>query len=279
MTGINQKAIDYKWQNVQQQLRNQEITFLHILSASDGIIEKIELKSYIGNTDTMSDSLEIFYHDTKKRRQTTLKKLGITQDDLDNGNDMPDFCKNISDYFIMHNGPIVADKPTSKIKAINKLIEENHFKQIENKVFDIRNMLKSCGETYKGDGSIRSLRSLLHTCFEKYKRLEKIEQNKQDCVVHYAYYWENEKRSDMVWLICNTSLGLIYFDVIHGVWGMTKKEQKKHGLLIEHFDTEDVERQLKQKYHVSDMKELEIKLILLKKEREEQEKRESRIAV
>ena len=45
-------------------------------------------------------------------------------------------------------------------------------------------------------------------------------------------YNGNEFQTTTKWIVCNTSLAIIYYDTLRNRWGITKKEQKKTSLFL-----------------------------------------------
>lgn len=257
----------YDKKNIELQMqKSEDITFINVTILNKTEILKIEVETYEINTDNNSgigkkmDSLSIICYDEKRRRPATLEKIGATREDLLNGMKEPDFAKILSEYFIMHDGIIVSYKTYTQIAALNKIIQKYKYKSIENTIFDMRMMTKYCRESYIDKESIDNTKEAFCFCMRKYRRLEKLEQNKYSCVVNYAYYWISEYRNYMEWICCNTSIGVIYYDILSERWGITKKESKKTGLLIESVDVDDVKKQLFIKYRVNNMEELKNKL-------------------
>lgn len=219
-----------------------------------------------------TDSEDIIMKDEKRRKASTLEKAGISQKEHENGIEKKQAAKILSEYFIKNNCLIIADKAGTKVRMLNRVIAEYEMKNIACCTLDIGKMIKKCeieAEIKTGPEEIESIAEAVKKCLKIYAKLEKISRNKCGCTVSYAYYWENEKVCDMMWIICVTSIGKIYYDTIYDRWGITQKEHKKTGLVIEHFDINDIKCQLMQKYHVRTMEELRLKLIAIRKEREE----------
>lgn len=259
----------YEKENIEIQLQKVEnITFLNVISVGTEVL-KIEAETYTiaGEEEGLCqkfenkvDTLNIICHDEKKRRASTLKKLHATIEDLLNGIEEPDVAKVLSDYFIKYDGIIVSYKTYSQISAINKIIQKYQYKSIDNIFFDIKLMAKQCGESCDKSDTISGIRESFISCLKKYKRIEKIERNKKSCVVNYAYYWHGEYQNYMEWIFCNTSIGIVYYDTIFEKWGITQKEKRKTGMMIESIDTEEIEQQLFKKYCVRSMSDLKVKL-------------------
>lgn len=277
----------YKRENVELQLSKcEDVTFINVIIVGKEVL-KVEAETYsfktkddtnvasstncfrsIANKENCLrkiDEMNILFYDEKQRQTSTLKKIGATREDLLNGVKQPDAAKKISGYFVEHAGIIISYKTYSQIAALNKIIQAHQYKSIDNALFDMRLMAEYCRESYPDKGNIQNTKDAFCFCLKKYKRFEKLEQNKCACTVNYAYYWLSEYRKYMEWIFCNTSIGVIYYDVISERWGITKKESKKNGLLIESVDTDDVQKQLFRKYHVNSMEELKAQLIKYRK--------------
>lgn len=205
------------------------------------------------------DSLSIIRKD-KKRNVNTIKKLGVTQEELLNGIPDNDAAKLLSDYFNKHEGIIVSYSTYSIVSGFNRECDRLGLKLISSFLFDMKKMTKKCDEDYPDDGTVENVKEALKFCLKKYERMEKISQNKMECVVNYAYFWQLEVGFGSEWIYCNTSIGLIYYDTLLDEWGVTKKESKKTGLKPENIDVDDIKRQLYEKYRVSSLDELKDKL-------------------
>lgn len=267
---------------------------------SDVSKQKGPLSQIINDSSWMlTDSKDIIMKDKKKRKASTLEKAGISQEEHEHGITQEQAAKMLSDYFIKNDCIIIASKAGSKVRMLNKMITESrpqicstassdtietYTKCSENNSsesmkliscelqFDIDKMLKKCeiaAEIKTGPEEIEAMIKALKKCLKTYSKLEKISKNKCECTLSYAYYWESENVCDMMWIICVTSIGSIYYDTIYDRWGITQKEHKKTGLVIEHFDINDIKRQLMERYHVKTMEELKLKLIAIRKAKEE----------
>lgn len=93
-------------------------------------------------------------------------------------------------------------------------------------------------------------------CIELYNQSYKKERNKKDCVVNYAFYWKNQFQGKMQRIVCDTSMGRFYYDIVSKQWGMNRDFEKKAGFSITSIDLDSVVIQLRNKYHVKDMDEL-----------------------
>lgn len=213
------------------------ITFLTVFKLYDGNIIKIEAETYrkeeLNNQPV--DRIRIICKDTKRRKEETLKKCGVTKEEVLNG--CANYMTKITEYFEKNKGLILLDN--AKDEKIN--------------VFNTVAMAKKCDERYKPTGNIDEMKSLFISCLKRYERLEIVEMNKFECTVDYAYYWASQYRQSIKWVFCVTSIGRIYYDTLTKQWNMTRKEKEKTGLIIEHFDIKDVEAQLIKKYKVDCM--------------------------
>lgn len=274
---LEKKAEKYDKKNVKTALKTaKNITFLCVSMFSDGRIAKIQAETY--NMTALQnkfrippvDCFDMILKDTKKRQKKTYAKIGLTKEILENGALNSEFCKEVSDYFIEHDGIIVGYKTKTVITQLNHFIRSEQMKCLENQFYDLAYMLKICREEdYPDTGEIKNVKEAFRVCLHAYDKMEQMELNKRGCSLNYAYYWENEYKTTDKWIICNTSLANIYYDTLRKKWGITKKEQKKVNIRIEAIDTDDVEQQLYRKYRVDCMEELKEKLGNLRKEREE----------
>lgn len=286
MTFMTETA-KYETKNVENMIRDsRNITFLNMFSVGKEVL-RIEAETYyvedvLGNGDVIniigkfivnSDPcarLNIVCKDERKRRPETLRKVGVTLEELRNGMEKKEVARTVSDYFIKYDGIIVSCKPYSIISLLNNDIIESKYKSIDNPYFDIKRMAKKCGENFADKNSLENLKETFIDCTGSYRRMKKMEQNKKACVVNYAYFWQSTYRKYAEWIFCDTSIGKIYYDTLTEKWGITKKEEKENGLRIESVDTFDVKKQLMDKYRVNSMMELKN---LLKEKAEEREKR------
>lgn len=273
---IAEKDIWYDKDKVQQTLNEcKDITFIKVSFFSDKKVAEIKAETY--HADAYQDkfrcepidSLHLICRDEKKRKPKTYEKLKLKKEDFENGTEEHNAAKMLSDYFIEHTGIIVSYKTQAIVNALNKIIQKYSFKCISNSFYDMSYMIKVCNEDYPDMSSINNTVEAFKMCLHQYKNMKHLEQNKMTCAVNYAYYWENEFQTTTKWIVCNTSLAIIYYDTLRNRWGITKKEQKKTNMRIERIDTMDVEQQLLKKYRSKDLSELEEKLKRLKKEREE----------
>ena len=235
-------------------LRDAEVTFLDLGMTTDGTILKITLETRSEKNE--SAKTELIYHDTKRRQDRTLKKLQLTKEQLINGLEKDAFIKKIEEYFQHHNGPVIAYYATTKVNALNKLLQNKQVKVF----YDIQMMAKKCQITCHSSKNIETLKQDFDDCIKKYEKLQTFKENPQDCIVKRAYYYTGQPQFNLIRIYCITSLGNIYYDIIYERWGISKKEQNKTGLAIERFNTKDIEQQLFRLYRVTDMKELEEKL-------------------
>lgn len=251
----------YETKNVENMIRgSRNITFLNIFSVGKEIL-RIEAETYyvedvlengdviniigkfIANSDPCA-KLNIVCKDERKRRPETLRKVGVTLEELRNGMEKKEMARAVSDYFIKYDGIIVSCKPYSIISMLNNNIIESKYKSIDNSYFDIKRMAKKCGENFTDKNSLENLKETFIDCTGSYRRMKKMEQNKKACVVNYAYFWQSSYRNYAEWIFCDTSIGKIYYDTLTEKWGITKKEEKENGLRIESVDTFDVKKQL-----------------------------------
>lgn len=273
---IAEKTIWYDKDSVKKTFDEcSDVTFLSVSFFSDKNVAEIKAETYHTNAyqDKFKckpiDSLHLICKDEKKRKPMTYEKLKLKKEDFENGTEKCDVAKIVSDYFIEHSGIIVSYKTQAKINALNKTIQEFSYKCLSNPFYDMAYMTKVCNEDYPDMDSIKNTMEAFKVCLRQYKNMKRLEQNKMACAVNYAYYWENEFKATAKWIVCNTSLAVIYYDTLRKKWGITKKEQKKTNMRIECIDTMDVEQQLLKKYRSKNLLELEEKLKILKKEREE----------
>lgn len=237
--------------------KNKEITFLDLFMFKDNTIAKITAKTYDITLENEIDGIEVVFKSEVKRRQSTLDKVGITKEQMEAALDEHSGMRLISDYFINHNQIIAGCQVNSKIKRINKKMELYLLKMLNGTSFDVTKEAECCNVDIN---PLSDMRDIIKTCKRKYENLQKIEQNKFDCVVNYAYYKELEYGMIQKLVYCNTSLGLIFYNLNTDTWTMTKKEQKKTGRRIENFDIESIKMQLRKKYKVLNMSELAGKL-------------------
>lgn len=250
---------------------NTEFTFLNVAYTNDAVI-KVEAETYQADENNLQgkqpiDQLIIVFKDTKKRQAKTLEKLGVTKEELENGVPDDEGSLMLSEYFIKHDGIIVSYQTDAKVRRLNKRIQANMFKSISNYTFDIKAMVKLCKIDCPDLGTITNTKRALKCCLKKYDRMKHVEMNKQGCIVNYAYYMELGECNKLKRIFCKTSIGAIYYDPVKDRWDMSKKERDKTGLMIESFDLNDVKSQLRNKYNVCNMSELEIKLRQISKER------------
>lgn len=249
---------------------NKEFTFLNVACTNDAII-KVHVETYYDESSLSDkqpiDQLTIVFKDTKKRQTKTLAKLGVTKEEIQNGLPDNEGSFKLSEYFIKHDGIIVSYQTDAKVRRLNKKIQENMFKSISNYTLDIKAMAKICKIDYPDLGTITNTKRAFKSCLNIYDRLKHIEMNKQGCIVHYAYYMEFGGCNKLQRIFCKTSIGDIYYDPVKDRWDMSKKERDKTGLMIESFDLNDVKSQLRTKYHVYNMSELQIKLRQISEEK------------
>lgn len=229
--------------------KNPETSYIKAGFAGNDLLS-ISVETY--EEDNLKDSLNVVFKDTKTRHIKTLERLNLTKEDLLNGMNEKTAAKMISDYFICHDGMIVAEKAEALIHVLDKLMRRYHYRFILSQYFDIEKLANECDQKKSSD-----IKETFQSCMKKYKRWKRMEKNKKACVVKYAYYWENDRRSDTKWIVCRTSIGDIYYDLMKKEWKVTKKETKNSGLVIASVDIPDVIKQLNQRYRVSGVVELE----------------------
>lgn len=235
------------------ELAKEEITFLQVFVSSDKKILRCKAETYIGGAET--GSLDVIFHDEKKRQEKTLKKIGLTSQQLMEGVDPEDGARQISDYFILHDGVITGYGAQAAKRKINNLIMEYQFKTAGCKTLDLGKMLNECG-LYHG----KDVRHMFEECLYRYEQFYQMEQNHFYCTVNNAYSMTANYKNSRETVFCNTSIGRIFYDTEEDVWSMSKKEMERTGNQIENFDIEDVKRQLREMYQVHNMSELSRKL-------------------
>ncbi len=233
-----------------------EITILNADTSSEGKILHITANTYNIKSGITIDTIDIIFNDLKKRQKRTLDKLGLTKEQLNNGIDEESGLRQISEYFINHDSLIAGINIKSLIKIINKKLEMYSLKKINGLFFDIFKESEYCGiEFYKNKKSFEYILALTEQCIKRYKKISEIENNKYDCVLNYAYYRELEYGKKQHLIYCNTTIGVIFYDIDKDEWAIAKKEQKRTGLIIENFDIENIKQQIRLKYKVRNMSE------------------------
>ena len=183
----------YETKNVENMIRgSRNITFLNIFSVGKEIL-RIEAETYyvedvlengdviniigkfIANSDPCA-KLNIVCKDERKRRPETLRKVGVTLEELRNGMEKKEMTRAVSDYFIKYDGIIVSCKPYSIISMLNNDIIESKYKSIDNSYFDIKRMAKKCGENFTDKNSLENLKETFIDCTGSYRRMKKMEQ-------------------------------------------------------------------------------------------------------
>lgn len=218
---IAEKDIWYDKDKVQQTLNEcKDITFITVSFFSDKKVAEIKAETY--HADAYQDkfrcepidSLHLICRDEKKRKPKTYEKLKLKKEDFENGTEEHNAAKMLSDYFIEHTGIIVSYKTQAIVNALNKIIQKYSFKCISNSFYDMSYMIKVCNEDYPDMSSINNTVEAFKMCLHQYKNMKHLEQNKMTCAVNYAYYWENEFQTTTKWIVCNTSLAIIYYDTL-----------------------------------------------------------------
>lgn len=260
----------YSKESIQEEIEKaKDISFVYFTFHADKVLARIQVKTYSKDlSGTPIDSLDIICKDTKNRQNKTYEKIGITKEQSKNGFSQERTAKLLSDYFIEHNGIIVGYKNIfNDIKKINEGILSYGFEKIINCKFDTEKMLKECAEPAKKCNAVNDIKLAYTAYIRKVKRIEAAEQNKQSCSVEYAYYHETRLYNKISgvetkkkFLFCKTQIGLIYYDLIKQKWMMSIKERRETGLMIENFDTKDIEKQMLKKYHAKDFETLVNKL-------------------
>lgn len=112
------------------------------------------------------------------------------------------------------------------------------------------------GSFHNAYADAQATMKIFEKCIHIYNDSYLKEKNKRDCKVNYAFFWQNPKQGRMQRVICDTSLGRIFYNTISKQWGVRKDDIKNLGFDIHHVDLDEVTRQLFEKYRVLDMEEL-----------------------
>lgn len=230
-----------------------EVTFLQVFTASDGAVLRCKAETYKDEEEV--GKLDIIFRDEKRRQTKTLKKAGVTSQQLKEGIDKGDGAKQLSDYFIMHDGVIVGYGAKTAKNKINSLIQTYQFKMAGCVTLDLADMVNECGLPHG-----KNLRRVFGECLYQYGQFYRMEQNHFYCVVDRAYNMTLSYKKPREIVYCDTSIGRIYYDLEDDAWAMSKAEMERTGNRIENFDIEDIKRQLRERYEVRNMSELSKKL-------------------
>lgn len=237
------------------ELSERETSFLEVSAASDGTPLRCAVVTYGPELKEERNRLDIIFQDMKKRQKKTLDKAGVTAWQLRNGMERMEAAKQLSEYFIQNDGPLVGYEVRSAKRKLDKTIREHMFKPIGCACLDLGEMARECG-IYQGKDMVK----VFADCLGQYRRFQWMERNQFGCVVNYAYSMTvgYGKPKEMVY--CDTTIGRIFYSLSDDTWFMSQKEMARTGHRIENFDIGNIKWQLRAKYGVHNMSELARKL-------------------
>lgn len=244
--------------------QKKKVTFLALSMLSDGSILKAEANTY--QTDTplqQCSSLSIIKKEERKRTAKTLNRFDISKEDLESGLEEACFLQAIQDYLKKQDSIVILYQTFPRKNAAYHMLAMCQVPDAD--ILELKQMASFCGDSYTGKESLKKAEDTFLTCMRRYRRLKTIEKNKQDCILEYAYSFD---MTAVMGVWCVTSICNLYYDTIKERWAVPKKEQKKTGLRIEQINIENLEAQLYERYHVKDMRGVELRLKMRRQERQ-----------
>lgn len=237
--------------------QSENVTFLSVSMLQDGSILKIEADSCQLGTDLLETGHALFIKkEQKKRRPTTLARFGLSEEDIaEHGLEEEDWKKELEKYLKKNPGIIVLYQTLPKVSAVTSLLSSCGFSQ--ELIYTVKKMAEAIGDSYSGKETIKKAKDVFLMSVKRYQRLKEAEKNQQDCILDYAYYFDIHA---IIGILCVTSIGKVYYDIVNERWAISKKEQKRTGLRIEQINTAGLQAQLLKKYQAVDMCDLELKL-------------------
>lgn len=245
--------------------KSSEITLIKYVMFNNKTLVRFTAKTF--NENGECDNVDIFFKEDKNRRQKTYENAGVTKEQVKNGIEIDAGMRQISDYFIKHDGVITGFETKRIVSKVNKKIEELEMKAISAHIIELEKEAKYCDVTCNRIDTFEYMMSFLKKCMKKYESIVNSENNKYECKVNYAYYMESNYGSLRRYIYCITSIGRIIYDIDNDKWKVTQKDKNQTGLRIENFDIESVKVQLKEKYNVINMSNLAEELKKIEEEK------------